>query len=107
MKILFYSHYFLRFCKGNILGDFRRRFPVSKLYDIRGKVRLNLTKISLIKLEKLFRINYCKEIVVGYDIRKSSFMLAEALANGLTDGGADVINIGLCGNRNDLFCYSF
>jgi phosphomannomutase len=44
-----------------------------------------------------------KKIVVGYDIRKSSIEISDALINGLTDSGADVIDIGLCGTEMIYF----
>ena len=36
-----------------------------------------------------------KKIIVGYDVRKSSDEISEALISGINDSGADVINIGL------------
>jgi phosphomannomutase len=75
-----------------------------KAYDIRGKVPSELNNEMAYKIGKSFA-NYvsAKKIVIGYDIRKSSLELAEALINGLTDSGSDVINIGLCGTEMIYF----
>jgi phosphomannomutase len=47
-----------------------------------------------------------KTVVVGYDIRLTSRQLCDALSEGLTDGGADVINIGQCGTEEIYFATS-
>jgi phosphomannomutase len=75
-----------------------------KAYDIRGKVPSELNNEMAYKIGKSFA-NYvsAKKIVIGYDIRKSSLELAEALINGLTDSGSDVINLGLCGTEMIYF----
>lgn len=78
-----------------------------KAYDIRGKVPSELNPDMAYKIGRSFvkHIN-AKKIVVGYDIRKSSLELSEALLNGLTDAGADVLNIGLCGTEMIYFSTS-
>ena len=38
-------------------------------------------------------------VAVGYDVRHSSRDFALVLASALQDGGADVVNIGLCGTE--------
>ncbi|KAF4531248.1 hypothetical protein B566_EDAN019317 [Ephemera danica] len=40
-----------------------------------------------------------KTVCIGYDMRLSSKDIALVLASGLQDGGAEVINIGLCGTE--------
>jgi len=69
-------------------------------YDIRGRVGEQLTEemaydIGLAYAD-LFRT---KSVVIGRDIRPSSEMLSESLSRGLNDGGADVLDIGLCGTE--------
>jgi phosphomannomutase len=69
-------------------------------YDVRGKVGEELTE----KMVYDIGLAYCelfktKKVVVGRDIRPSSEPLSEVLSNGLTDGGADVIDLGLCGTE--------
>ena len=44
-----------------------------------------------------------KRVVVGRDIRLSSAGLADALCRGLTDGGVDVYDIGICGTEGVYF----
>lgn len=75
-----------------------------KAYDIRGKVPSELNIELAYKIGRAFsnHIN-AKQVVVGYDIRKSSLELSESLINGLTDAGTDVINIGLCGTEMIYF----
>ncbi len=75
-----------------------------KAYDIRGKVPAELNIELAYKIGRAFsnHIN-AKQVVVGYDIRKSSLELSESLINGLTDAGTDVINIGLCGTEMIYF----
>jgi phosphomannomutase len=43
------------------------------------------------------------QVVVGRDIRLSSEALAAAAARGITDAGADVVDIGLCGTEHVYF----
>ena len=47
------------------------------------------------------------KVVVGYDIRKSSIEISEALIQGLTDAGSNVVNIGLCGTEMIYFSTPF
>jgi phosphomannomutase len=42
---------------------------------------------------------HTRSVVVGRDIRESSEMLMTALSNGLTDAGASVYDIGICGTE--------
>ena len=71
-----------------------------KAYDIRGKVPAELNTDLAYKIGLTYA-NYinAKKVVVGHDVRKSSKELSEALTKGLTDSGADVIDIGLCGTE--------
>lgn len=75
-----------------------------KAYDIRGKVPSELNADLAYKIGRSYAkyIN-AKKVVVGYDIRKSSIEICEALINGLTDAGSDVVNIGLCGTEMIYF----
>ena len=75
-----------------------------KAYDIRGKVPLELNTDLAYKIGRAFakHIN-TKKVVIGYDIRKSSLQISEALTQGLTDAGSDVVNIGLCGTEMIYF----
>lgn len=75
-----------------------------KAYDIRGKVPSELNEELAYKIGITYT-NYlkAKKVVIGYDIRKSSLDIANALIKGLTEAGADVINIGLCGTEMIYF----
>ncbi|MDL2280203.1 phosphomannomutase [Desulfovibrio sp. OttesenSCG-928-G11] len=71
-----------------------------KAYDIRGRVpdELNLELARQIGLA--FAAEFSPATVcVGRDMRLSSRDLALVLINGLNDGGADVVDIGLCGTE--------
>ena len=75
-----------------------------KAYDIRGKVPSDLSVDLAYKIGRTYAhyIN-AKKIIIGYDVRKSSIELSKALAQGLTESGADVVNIGLCGTEMIYF----
>jgi phosphomannomutase len=75
-----------------------------KAYDVRGKVPLELNIDLAYKIGRAFsKFLIAKKIVIGYDIRKSSIEISDALKNGLTDSGVDVIDIGLCGTEMIYF----
>jgi phosphomannomutase len=75
-----------------------------KAYDIRGKVPSELNKELAYKIGRAFsKFTNAKKIVIGYDIRKSSVEISNALKNGITDSGVDVIDIGLCGTEMIYF----
>lgn len=75
-----------------------------KAYDIRGKVPEQLNEDLAYKIGRAFvsELN-AKSVVVGYDIRLESPPLAQALIKGINDGGASVIDIGLCGTEEVYF----
>ncbi len=71
-----------------------------KAYDIRGKVPAELNVELAYKIGLAFaKYTGAKKVIIGHDVRMSSKDLSEALAKGLTDYGADVIDIGLCGTE--------
>jgi len=78
-----------------------------KAYDIRGRIPDQLNEDIAYRIGRAF-VEYLapKTVVVGYDIRLTSQELCTALTNGLTDGGADVINIGQCGTEEVYFATS-
>ncbi|MBX3007253.1 MAG: phosphomannomutase [Melioribacteraceae bacterium] len=75
-----------------------------KAYDIRGKVPSELNVELAYKVGRAV-VTYLgsKSIVIGRDVRKSSPELSEALANGITDAGCDVYDLGLCGTEMIYF----
>ena len=75
-----------------------------KAYDIRGRVPNELNEEIAYRLGRaLVEMLQAKDIVVGQDMRLESPSLAEALIQGLTDAGAHVIDIGLCGTEEIYF----
>src|SRR3546814_10013624 len=44
-----------------------------------------------------------RRVAIGRDVRESSPMLARALSLGLTRGGAEVLDLGLCGTEEVYF----
>lgn len=75
-----------------------------KAYDIRGKVPEELDEALAYKIGRAYveELN-ANKVVVGYDIRLESPDLANALKAGLTESGADVLDIGLCGTEEVYF----
>ena len=74
--------------------------PAFKAYDIRGRVpdELNLELVRQIGLA--FAAEFSpRAVCVGYDMRLSSKDFSLVLASGLMDGGADVVDIGMCGTE--------
>lgn len=81
-------------------------WPVScfKTYDIRGSVPQQLNEELAWRIGRaLCQVLSAKTVVIGHDIRLSSPALSAALAKGLTEGGAKVIDIGLCGTEQVYF----
>lgn len=80
------------------------RIPGFKAYDIRGKVPTELNSQLAYKIGRAFAtLVMCKSVVIGHDVRESSEELSAALAEGLTDAGSNVIDIGLCGTEMIYF----
>ncbi len=82
------------------MASFPTKPACFKAYDIRGKVP------SELDLDLAYRIGLSmarfldgKKFIVGRDCRLSSQGLCEALAKGLTNAGADVVDIGVCGTE--------
>lgn len=81
-----------------------RKLECFKAYDIRGKIPEDLNEALAYQIGLAFvaQIN-AKKVVVGYDIRLESEGLALALIKGITEAGADVVDIGLCGTEEVYF----
>ena len=75
-----------------------------KAYDIRGRVPAELNNELVYRIGRAFVKQLgAKKVVVGRDVRLSSESLAQSLIKGLTDGGCDVLDIGLCGTEQVYF----
>ncbi|MEA3348332.1 MAG: phosphomannomutase [Pseudomonadota bacterium] len=75
-----------------------------KAYDIRGRVPDELNEELAYRLGRAFTA-FLKpaKVAVGWDVRPSSRALAATLARGLNDGGAEVLELGLCGTEEVYF----
>ena len=78
-----------------------------KAYDIRGRVPDQLNEDIAYRIGRATAL-YLKPqtMVVGHDIRLSSRSLCDALTRGLLEGGANVIDIGMCGTEEVYFATS-
>ena len=75
-----------------------------KAYDIRGRIPDELNEDLAHRIGCAYgEVLGAREVVVGYDVRKDSPMLARALTRGLNDAGVGVIDIGLCGTEEVYF----
>lgn len=81
-----------------------RRYDCFKAYDIRGSVPDQLDADLAYRVGRAFADETgAKQVVVGHDIRLSGPELSEAFSRGVTDAGADIIDIGLCGTEMVYF----
>ena len=75
-----------------------------KAYDIRGQVPGELNEELAWRVGRAYaELLQPRRVAVGYDVRLSSPALSVAVAGGLQDGGADVMDIGLCGTEEIYF----
>ncbi len=75
-----------------------------KAYDLRGRIPTELNEDVAYRVARGFaQFLAPKRVVVGRDIRLSSGELAAALTRGLTEGGVDVDDIGVCGTEGVYF----
>ena len=75
-----------------------------KAYDIRGVVGAEVNEDLAYRVGRAYAALYHPQAMcVGYDIRPSSPAIAKAVMRGLMDGGADVMDIGLCGTEMMYF----
>jgi phosphomannomutase len=71
-----------------------------KAYDIRGRLPDQLNEEIAWRIGRAYaQFLQPKRVVIGHDIRTSSQSLSDSLAKGLTEGGCDVLDIGLCGTE--------
>lgn len=82
----------------------KSKLTAFKAYDIRGKVPEELNEDISYRIGRAYaQFLKPKRVVVGRDIRLSSESLCAALANGLTDAGVDILDIGICGTEQIYF----
>ncbi|MEA3363354.1 MAG: phosphomannomutase [Thermodesulfobacteriota bacterium] len=71
-----------------------------KAYDIRGRLPDQLNEEIAWRIGRAYgQFLQPQQVVIGHDVRTSSQSLSDSLAKGLTDGGSDVLDIGLCGTE--------
>ena len=77
---------------------------IFKAYDIRGIYPVDLDAAMAEKIGRAYiTFTGAKKVVVGRDMRPHSEPLFQALAKGMTEQGADVIDIGLCSTPQSYF----
>ncbi|MBV0892487.1 phosphomannomutase [Paracoccus sp. Z118] len=82
----------------------RREITCFKAYDLRGKLGSELDEDVAWRVGRAFAARpETRRVVVGRDGRESSPALAAALIRGLTEGGADVLDLGLAGTEEMYF----
>ena len=75
-------------------------FTCFKAYDIRGEIGININKDIVYRIGRAVAQNFdAKSVVVGFDARKTSPAFAQAVARGIVDAGADVLDIGMAGTE--------
>lgn len=75
-----------------------------KAYDIRGQIPNQLNEDIAYRIGRAFAAFLKpRRVAVGRDVRLSSASLCGALSRGLMEGGADVLDIGLCGTEEIYF----
>ncbi len=75
-----------------------------KAYDIRGRLPDELNETLAYRIGRAYAAwLQPRQVAVGHDVRLSSPTLSAAVTEGLRDGGADVVDIGLCGAEEIYF----
>lgn len=86
----------------NNLGH--REITCFKAYDVRGELGKNLDADVAYRIGRAFaQARKAERVVVGRDSRATSPELAKALIEGLADGGANVLDLGLAGTEEVYF----
>lgn len=79
-----------------------------KAYDIRGVIPDELNNELAYRVGRAYaELYHPKKMCIGYDVRPSSPEICASVVRGLTDGGVDVYNIGLCGTEMTYFTTFF
>jgi len=77
---------------------------IFKAYDIRGIYGKDLTDEIAYRIGRAFvKFLGCRKVVVGRDMRTHSDAIFAALTRGLTEQGADVVDLGLCSTPMSYF----
>ncbi|MDC3129307.1 phosphomannomutase [Paracoccaceae bacterium] len=77
-----------------------KKLTCFKAYDVRGKLGEELNEDIAYRVGRaIAQSQKAKTVVVGFDARATSPDLAYAVAKGICDAGADVLDIGLAGTE--------
>lgn len=77
-----------------------KKLTCFKAYDIRGKLGEEFDVDIAYRIGRAtVQLQKAKTIVVGFDVRETSPDLARAVAKGIRNAGADVLDIGLAGTE--------
>lgn len=88
----------------DLQSNIRKPLTCFKAYDIRGKLGEELNEEIVYRIGRAYAQYLTpKSVVLGADVRHTSEPFKLALANGLMDGGADVIDIGMTGTEEVYF----
>jgi phosphomannomutase len=80
------------------------RMSCFKAYDVRGKLGEELNEAVAYRIGRAYAQHLqARRVVVGGDVRLTSEPLKQALARGLMEAGAEVIDIGLAGTEEVYF----
>lgn len=75
-----------------------------KAYDIRGRVPDELNRDLVYRIARSYAdFLRPRRVAVGYDIRLTSPEFAGAAAEGLSDSGVNVVDVGMCGTEGVYF----
>ena len=78
----------------------RMRLTCFKAYDIRAKLGADLNEEIAYRIGRsVAETLKAAQVIIGYDARETSPMLAQAAARGVRAAGADVFDIGLAGTE--------
>ena len=84
--------------------NFMMKINCFKAYDIRGRIPDELNEDIAYRIGRAYAAHLQpRQVIVGRDVRNSSEAMATALMRGLNQGGADVLDIGLCGTEEVYF----
>jgi phosphomannomutase len=84
------------------MADLETRMQLScfKAYDIRAKLGADLNEDIAYRIGRsVAETLQAAQVVIGFDARETSPMLAQAVARGVRAAGADVLDIGLAGTE--------
>ncbi len=81
--------------------------PCFKAYDVRGKTPSELNPDLAWSIARAYcDVMHPRTVAVGKDVRLSSDALHAAVVRGVIEGGADVVDLGLCGTEEIYFATS-